>query len=92
MSLPSPSTSIRLKIIPGVVLTETSEQIRGCYQHAQDWAQQAAAQTDRKLKEDFLDMERRWLTLARSCEFTERLTDFSDETKRQADKLPPLEH
>jgi len=27
-------------------------------------------------------MERRWLFLARSYEFTERLTDFAAETKR----------
>jgi hypothetical protein len=32
-------------------------------------------------------MERRWLLLARSHEFTQRLADFSDETKRQVDKL-----
>jgi hypothetical protein len=35
------------------------------------------------MKEDFLDMERRWLFLARSYEFTERVTGFSAETKRQ---------
>jgi len=33
-------------------------------------------------------MERRWLFLARSYEFTERLGDFSDEAKRNTDKLP----
>jgi hypothetical protein len=36
-------------------------------------------------------MERRWLFLVRSYEFTERLTGFSDETKRQADKLPRIQ-
>jgi len=36
----------------------------------------------------FLEMEQRWLMLARSYEFTERLEDLSNETKRQADKLP----
>jgi hypothetical protein len=30
-----------------------------------------------------MDMERRWLFLARSYEFTDRLSDFSDEAKRQ---------
>jgi hypothetical protein len=33
-------------------------------------------------------MERRWLFLARSYEFTERLDDFSDQVKRNTDKLP----
>jgi len=38
--------------------------------------------TDLKLKQDYLDMEGRWLFLAHSYEFTERLGDFSEETKR----------
>ena len=71
-----------------VVLNNLSEQIRECLQHAEHCARQAAAQTNCKLKEDFLEMERRWLFLARSYEFTERLTDFSGETKRNVDKLP----
>jgi hypothetical protein len=33
-------------------------------------------------------MERRFPFLARSYGFTEQLTDFSNETKRQADRLP----
>ena len=32
-------------------------------------------------------MERRWLVLAQSYDLTQRLGDFSDEAKRQADKL-----
>jgi len=31
----------------------------------------------------FLDLEQRWLFLARSYEFTQRLTEFFDETKLQ---------
>jgi len=48
----------------------------------------AAGQNDPQLKQDFLVMERRFLFLARSHGFTEQLTDFSNETKRQADRLP----
>jgi hypothetical protein len=44
-------------------------------------ARQADAQTDPKLKQDFLDMERRWLALAQSYQFGQSLTDFS---KREA--------
>jgi hypothetical protein len=72
------------------VLNNLSEQIRECYRHAEDCARKAAAQTDPKIKADFLDSERRWLVLAQSYEFTERLTDFSGETKRNADKLPKV--
>ena len=69
------------------MLNNLSEQIRQCLKHAEDCACQAAAQTDQKLKQDFLDKERRWLMLAQSYDFTERLGDFSDEAKRRADNL-----
>ena len=71
------------------MLNELSEQIRHCLLHATSCAQQAAVLTDQQLKRDFLDMEQRWLFLARSYEFTDALTDFSGETKRQAGKLLP---
>jgi hypothetical protein len=59
------------------MLNNLSQQIRECLRHAEDCARQAAAQGCPKLKADFLDMERRWLFLARSYEFTERVSDFS---------------
>ncbi len=64
------------------MLNNLSGQIRECLRHAEDCARQAAAQNCPKLKADFLDMERRWLFLARSYEFTEQLTDFSAGTKQ----------
>ena len=54
------------------MLNNLSEQIRECLQHAEDCARQAAAQTDQKLKQNFLDKERRWLMLAQSYDFTHR--------------------
>ena len=69
------------------MLNNLSEQIRNCYQHAEDCARKAAEQPDPQLKQDFLDLEKRWLLLARSFEFNERLSDFSDETKRWSAKL-----
>ena len=70
------------------MLNNLSGDIRECLQHAEDCARKAAAQTDPKVKQDFLDLEQRWLSLARSYEFTERIGDFSNETKRKLDKLP----
>ena len=70
------------------MLKSLSEDIRHCLRHAEDCARKAAAYTDPNLKEDFLQLERRWLSLARSYEFTERLGDFSDESQRKANKLP----
>jgi hypothetical protein len=72
------------------MLRNLSEEIRECHQHAEDCARSAAAQTDPKIKDDFFNLEIRWLFLARSYEFTERLGDFSDETKRNVDKLPKV--
>lgn len=71
-----------------VMLTNVSEEIRECYRHAEDCARQAAAQTDPNLKKDFLLLEERWLCLARSYEFGERLTHFANEAKRKLDNLP----
>lgn len=70
------------------MLNNQSEQIRKCLQHSEYCARKAAAQTDPKLKEDFLDMERRWLFLARSYDFTEGLGDFSRKTERQGRQIP----
>jgi len=69
-----------------VVLINLGEEICECYRHAEDCARKATAQLDPKLKQDFLDLEQRWLFLARSYEFTQRLIECSDETTRQADK------
>ena len=65
------------------MLESVSQQIRDCYNHAEQCAQKAAAQTDPGLRQDFLDMERRWLTLAKSYELSERLGEFSRESKRR---------
>jgi hypothetical protein len=73
------------------MLNNLSAEIRECHRHAENCAQQAAAQTDLKLKSDFLDLELRWLFLARSYEFTHRVADFSDETKRRAAQRPARE-
>ena len=50
-----------------------SADIRECYQLAADCARRAKAEADPQLRQDFLDMERRWLFLARSYEFTRRI-------------------
>ena len=73
------------------MLESVSQQIRDCYNHAEQCAQTAAAQTDPGLRQDFLDMERRWLTLAKSYELSERLGEFSREAKRRGDPVEKSE-
>ena len=55
------------------MLNNLNEDIRECYRHAEACALKAAAQSDPKAKQDFLDLEQRWLSLARSFEFSELL-------------------
>ena len=52
------------------MLNNLNEEVSECLQHAENCARQAATETDPKLKEDFLALERSWLSLAPSYEFT----------------------
>jgi hypothetical protein len=72
------------------MLNNLSEQIRECHRKAEDCARKAAAETDSKLKRDYLLMEQRWLVLAQSYELSGRLTDFSVEAKRRVALAHPV--
>jgi hypothetical protein len=72
-----------------VVLNNWSAQIRECYQNAVDCAREAAAHTDPQIKQDFLNLKRGWLLLARSYDSDGRLTDFSDAPKHEARRRRP---
>jgi hypothetical protein len=60
------------------MLENLSEQIRNCYEHAEFCARKATEQSDPLLKRDYLELEQRWLTLARSYDLSERASDFTD--------------
>jgi PAS domain S-box-containing protein len=74
------------------VLQNLSDEIRLCYERAAEANERANATLDPEAKADFLNIERRWLHLARSYEFGERLDDSTRENERQAkwarDKAP----
>ena len=59
------------------MLKVLNDDVRECYRHAEECARQAHAISDPKLRRDFLDLELRWLKLARSYEVSERLKTFS---------------
>ena len=69
------------------MLNNLSEEIRECYRHAEDCARKAAEQTDPGLRDDFLRLEKRWLDLARSMEFAERLNSFTKNSPKPPIKL-----
>jgi hypothetical protein len=57
-----------------VVLDNVSKQIRECLEHAGECAQKAAELPNGSpFRQDFLQLEKRWLELARSIEFGEQL-------------------
>jgi hypothetical protein len=64
------------------MLNNLNEERREWYQQAAHCARQADTQTDAKVKQQFLELQRLWLLLAHSYEFTESHADFSNETKR----------
>ena len=67
------------------MLNNLSEQIRKCLEHAEDCAREAAALPNGSpVKQDYLNLEKRWFSLARSFELGEQLTDFTNEAKRRA--------
>src|SRR6185437_13752766 len=70
------------------MLQKLSEQGRWCHERAAEARQKAEATDNPAWKAGFLDMERRWLALARSHEFSERLDRFAtDSSKRMAGAL-----
>ena len=56
--------------------------MQDAYARAHDCAEQAKAAVTPQERTDWLFVEARWLTLARSLEFTQRLENFSGEVKR----------
>ena len=61
-----------------VVLNNLSEQIRECLEHAEECGRKAADLPNTSIfRQDFLQLEKRWLDLARSIEFGECLDDFT---------------
>jgi hypothetical protein len=59
------------------MLSRLSEDIAECYRHAEACARRASTESNPEIRTDFLEMEQRWLSLARSYELTEQLTHFS---------------
>jgi hypothetical protein len=59
------------------MLQNLSQDVRECYRRAEDCAEKARGAPTEELREDFLRLEKSWLTLAHSYEFTDRLSAFN---------------
>jgi hypothetical protein len=64
------------------MLQKLTEEIAECYRQARECRERAKQSPDPTTKEDFFNMERRWLSLARNYEFAERLSRFTTEVRR----------
>jgi hypothetical protein len=69
------------------LLENLSEEVRQCYEHAEECAGQARAIQDEKLRADYLRLAQGWLRLARSYELHRRLTLFTNEAARRKNNL-----
>jgi hypothetical protein len=56
-----------------MMLDNLGEEIRGCLRYAEECARTAKETNKPKLREEFLEMERRWLRLAHSYQFAKKL-------------------
>ncbi len=63
---------------PGRRRVNPQQRGRECRLYAEHCADRARRQSDPQLRDDYIDMQRRWLALARSYEFAEQLEFLSD--------------
>ena len=64
------------------MFVKLGEQAHECRLYADQCAAKAELQTDPKLRQVYLHMQQRWLSLARSYEFSERLEFLSAAEER----------
>jgi hypothetical protein len=59
------------------MLQTLDSEIRECYRHAAEWRRSADQSRDLQTKQDLLDNAQGGLSLARSYEFAQQLSNFS---------------
>jgi hypothetical protein len=73
------------------MLQTLSVDIRECYLLAEQCRRLAETALTPSAKTDFVDMERRWLSLAHNYEFAERLSDSTAPRRRHSGKRLPVD-
>jgi hypothetical protein len=69
------------------MLENLREEVRECLRHAEECAARAKIEPHPAIQRDFIDMELRWLKLARSYQFLNHLRTFSAEHDKQTGEL-----
>jgi hypothetical protein len=72
------------------MLQNLSEEIRECLRHAEECKRLSKTALTAFATSDYLEMEQRWLALARSYEFAERLSSFMGGDVTSLSRCPPL--
>jgi hypothetical protein len=65
------------------VLSNVSARIADCYRRASECRAKANDAFNEAAKQEYLDIEHRWLMLARSYELSDRVTDYVNEVERR---------
>ena len=65
------------------MLENISEHARECLSKAEECRRIAESTSDQRVRSDFLHMERRWLKLAESYQFADRLSGWLSEAERK---------
>lgn len=71
------------------MLQKISHQVADCYERASESRARATAAINEIEKTEYLNIERRWIMLARSYELSERITGFNDEVRQRLRVLIP---
>ena len=69
------------------MLRQLSEQVREYLNRAEACARKAENASSEELRDDYLTLQRRWLSLASSFELGERLVDFSKTNNRRREQF-----
>ena len=64
------------------MLQNHSEEIRECLRRAEECKRLSRTALSTSAIEEYLEMEHRWLTLAHSYEFAEKLSSFTEQPKK----------
>jgi hypothetical protein len=72
------------------MLQNLSKQVRECLERAEACGRRATIEPDPQIARDFLEIERRWRSLARSYELSERLDRFSAHNKKLRDEADDI--
>jgi hypothetical protein len=77
------SATLRLKTGGRAMLRKVSERVADCYHRASECRAKANDAFNEAARQEYLDIERRWLMLARSYELSDRVTDYVTEAERR---------